>query len=208
MSDIAIRVENLSKQYPSTPLRAGRLGGPQERYTTLRDTLTDAMYAPFRRLSSLVLRPIASLRAGSSSDGDGGRKTKDERRKTKDEYIWALKDVSLEACPEPVEGSSPAKSSASLRQAQDKPFDKLRAGIGRNGAGKSTLLKILSRITEPTEGYAETCPEHFDRLSVNSVEGWAPASTLILPLRCTQGQNDIADRAGEHLPFALLKGKL
>ncbi|MBK0399753.1 ABC transporter ATP-binding protein [Limibaculum sp. M0105] len=27
--------------------------------------------------------------------------------------------------------------------------------IGRNGAGKSTLLKILSRITEPTEGRAE-----------------------------------------------------
>jgi lipopolysaccharide transport system ATP-binding protein len=24
--------------------------------------------------------------------------------------------------------------------------------IGRNGAGKGTLLKILSRITEPTEG--------------------------------------------------------
>lgn len=27
--------------------------------------------------------------------------------------------------------------------------------IGRNGAGKSTLLKILSRITGPTQGYAE-----------------------------------------------------
>jgi lipopolysaccharide transport system ATP-binding protein len=27
--------------------------------------------------------------------------------------------------------------------------------IGRNGAGKSTLLKILSRITEPTEGFAK-----------------------------------------------------
>jgi lipopolysaccharide transport system ATP-binding protein len=27
--------------------------------------------------------------------------------------------------------------------------------IGRNGAGKSTLLKILSRVTEPTEGEAE-----------------------------------------------------
>ena len=26
--------------------------------------------------------------------------------------------------------------------------------VGRNGAGKTTLLKILSRITEPTEGYA------------------------------------------------------
>ena len=27
--------------------------------------------------------------------------------------------------------------------------------IGRNGAGKSTLLKILSRVTEPTEGTAQ-----------------------------------------------------
>ena len=27
--------------------------------------------------------------------------------------------------------------------------------IGRNGAGKSTLLKVLSRITEPTRGFAE-----------------------------------------------------
>jgi len=27
--------------------------------------------------------------------------------------------------------------------------------IGRNGAGKSTLLKILSRITEPTRGFAD-----------------------------------------------------
>src|SRR5262249_45329341 len=27
--------------------------------------------------------------------------------------------------------------------------------VGRNGAGKSTLLKILSRITEPTEGRIE-----------------------------------------------------
>ena len=27
--------------------------------------------------------------------------------------------------------------------------------IGRNGAGKSTLLKILSRVTEPTAGFAE-----------------------------------------------------
>lgn len=27
--------------------------------------------------------------------------------------------------------------------------------VGRNGAGKSTLLKVLSQITEPTEGHAE-----------------------------------------------------
>ena len=49
-----------------------------------------------------------------------------------EETIWALKDVSFEVAPGEVV-----------------------AVIGRNGAGKSTVLKILSRITEPTEGRVE-----------------------------------------------------
>ena len=49
MSAVAIRCEGLGKQY--------RIGKP-ERYRTLRDTLTDAMYAPFRRICSAFQRQI------------------------------------------------------------------------------------------------------------------------------------------------------
>lgn len=48
------------------------------------------------------------------------------------DYVWALRNISLDISEGEIVGL-----------------------IGRNGAGKTTLLKILSRITCPTEGFAE-----------------------------------------------------
>ena len=105
MTDIAIRVENLSKQY--------RIGGPQARYKAIRESLTEAVQAPFRRLSSVV--------RGQSSA-------------VSNETVWALKDVSFEACPE-------LSRRVQRGEVVGIPSTELR-----------TRLKVLSRITEPTEG--------------------------------------------------------
>ena len=104
MRDVVIGCKGIGKRY-----RVAQ----RQRYRTLRDTITNALRAPFRRLDAVVgPRPT-----GDSSEPD---------------FLWALKDVSLE-----------------VRQGE------VLGIVGRNGAGKSTLLKILSRITPPTEGRAE-----------------------------------------------------
>jgi lipopolysaccharide transport system ATP-binding protein len=104
MSDIAIRVENLSKQY--------KIVLAKYRPDTLRDHLADAIKSLFHR--------------------NGHPLTLSAERSAPTDTLWALKNVSFEVKQGEIVGI-----------------------IGRNGAGKSTLLKILSRITEPTEGRAE-----------------------------------------------------
>jgi lipopolysaccharide transport system ATP-binding protein len=128
MTDLALRVNNLSKLYHI---------GPRERYRTLRDTLTDALVSPFRclwansqseiRNPKLGYAPFRHLRANSQFD----------IRNSKSDHIWALKDVSFEVRQGEVVGI---------------PSPSLRTNIGRNGAGKSTLLKVLSGTTKPREG--------------------------------------------------------
>jgi lipopolysaccharide transport system ATP-binding protein len=71
MSDYAIRCEGLTKQYQI---------GERESYKTLRDTLTDAIHGPMRRL-----RSIFNDNAGAVSTSAGG-----------DNLFWALKNVSFE----------------------------------------------------------------------------------------------------------------
>jgi lipopolysaccharide transport system ATP-binding protein len=84
---------------------------------------TKFRYGMFRDvLVDTLTAPVRYVKSLGKGSGNGSSASNQN-------FIWALKDISF-----------------------DLEEGRVLGIVGRNGAGKSTLLKILSRVTEPTEG--------------------------------------------------------
>lgn len=104
---VILKAENISKQY-----RLGNVG-------------TGTIKHDFNRFWHRIRgKEDPYLKVGAVNDRSS---------KTKEDYVWALRDINFEVQEGEVLGI-----------------------IGKNGAGKSTLLKILSRVTSPTTGVIKT----------------------------------------------------
>lgn len=158
MSGIIIKVENLTKKYIIK-----HNGQNKERYTALRDVLTNEAVKIIQRILSLF------------------RKEKKLNGITKESFL-ALSDVNFELKTGEILGV-----------------------VGKNGAGKSTLLKILSRITQPTEGRIEINGRVSSLLEVGT--GFHPELTgreniYLNGAILGMSRNEISDKFNEIVEFA------